>query len=309
MIWRAQMINLIFGAGASFGSGKCLPYNPPLGNNLFSNLCELNGSFSKLPVETKELFLSEGFEYGMSSIDDNSRIINPLQKEVACYLSKFQITSENAYVRLFNKIKRYLPLITITTLNYDTLIEQAICSYGFKVDYNATNNGVNLLKPHGSSNFLPQLPNGMIFHGNTIIGCASHIEGLKTNAVSSHDEVVAWCRNPQNNDLSPILSMYSKDKRVVINKQLISEVQKKYKTSIDRSTLTILIGIKYIPHDNHIWDAINKSAAKVVVVDPFPESTVAWLKETKKLDNSIVIKKGFSDSIWDLTKLIHNHMI
>lgn len=299
------MINIIFGAGASFGSGKCTPYCPPLGNNLFENLCEIDGHFKQLPEELKQIFLSKGFESGMAAIDDDSRIINPLQKEVACYLSKFKTTPENAYVRLFNKLKRHISKIAITTLNYDILIEQALSYHGFNIDYNSTNNGITLLKPHGSSNFLPQLPSGMVLQGNTFKNCSSFMEGLKTIAAESHEAVKDWCKDPRNSDLSPVLSIYSKEKRVVINKRLISEIQNKYNEINEQAKLLVLVGIKYIPHDNHIWDSIGESNAKIVVVDPYPEATEKWLKEKGKLQNSVVFKKSFDAAVWDLTKVMH----
>ena len=155
------MVTILFGAGASFGSGSCSPYSPPLGNDLFLKLNEQGGNFSNLNEDIKLKFIEHGFESGMASIEDNSRNITPMQKEMACYLSKFSIKNDNAYARLFNKLRTYLSDITIVTLNYDLLIEQAILMNGYNVDYNADGKGISLLKPHGSSNFLPQLPDGM----------------------------------------------------------------------------------------------------------------------------------------------------
>lgn len=120
------MVTILFGAGASFGSGSCTPYNPPLGNDLFSKLNEQGGNFSKLNDDIKAKFIDHGFEAGMASIKDDSRNITPMQKEMACYLSKFVIKNDNAYARLFNKLRVELSKITIVTLNYDLLIEQAI---------------------------------------------------------------------------------------------------------------------------------------------------------------------------------------
>ncbi|PTT26913.1 hypothetical protein, partial [Aeromonas sp. HMWF017] len=200
------MITLIFGAGASYGSGRTIPYNPPLGNYLFDNLESLNRAFAALPQDIKNVFIERGFEEGMVYIANDSRKINPLQKEIACYLSKFKITPENAYARLFNKLRRYMREINIVTLNYDTLIEQALGLTGYPSDYNFSGQGVNVLKPHGSSNFLPRIPNGFSFSGNTMIGCGTFFEGLQTDAVSTHEEVVSWCGDPRNSDLSPVLS-------------------------------------------------------------------------------------------------------
>ncbi|MBT2152493.1 hypothetical protein KKI34_11920 [Pseudoalteromonas tetraodonis] len=133
----------------------------------------------------------------MATVADDSRIINPLQKELACYLSKFFTRPDSAYVRLFNKLRSCMEQINTTTLNYDLLIEQSLTRNGFNLDNNADDNGVNLLKPHGSSNFLPQLPNGIVMSGNTMIGCRTYVEGLETKAVSTAHDVEKWC-NDQN---------------------------------------------------------------------------------------------------------------
>ena len=80
------LISLVFGAGASFGSGGCSPKNPPLGNDLFNELEGLNGAFAKLDSSSKSVFRADGFEAGMATVVNDSRIINPLQKELASYL-------------------------------------------------------------------------------------------------------------------------------------------------------------------------------------------------------------------------------
>lgn len=298
------MITLVFGAGASYGSGKCIPSNPPLGNYLFDDLVLLGGAYSKLSSHSKMTFKSEGFEAGMATIANDSRLITPLQKELACYLSGFSITPENAYTRLFNKLSSRMQRISITTLNYDLLIEQALGFHGFSCDYNAQKQGVTLLKPHGSSNFLPQMPKGCNFSGNTMRGCGTFYEGLETQAVSSSAEVKSWCNNPINEDLSPVLSMYEKGKRVVVNTKLIENCQKKYSQLVKDSDLVILVGIKYIEHDLHIWQPIEQGKQNVVIVDPYPQETINWANKVK-LKSMRVIPKGFNNAIWDIVKEVN----
>ncbi|MGN5291071.1 hypothetical protein [Aeromonas sp. 11P] len=302
------MITFIFGAGASYGSGRTIPYNPPLGNSLFENLVSLNGEFSSLPQDIKDVFIERGFEEGMAYIANDSRKINPLQKEIACYLSKFKITPENAYTRLFNKLRRYMSELNIVTLNYDTLIEQALGLTGYPSDYNCAGQGVNVLKPHGSSNFLPRMPNGCSFSGITMIDCGTFFDGLQTDAVSTHEEVVSWCGDPRNSDLSPVLSLYEKGKRVVINSALINKVKEDYKGVISASNLIVLVGIKYIEHDSHIWLPLEESHADLLVVDPYPQDTNEWLKRTKK-DSAEVICNGFEDSVLTIARTVKRYVI
>lgn len=302
------MVTLIFGAGASFGSGGCSPTNPPLGKDLFKCLSDKGGAFSRLDKETKLIFESLGFEAGMSMIADDSRQINPLQKELACYLSCFKVEHDNAYVRLFNKLGSVIKQLNIATLNYDLLIEQALSIHGLNVDYNGQGNGVNLFKPHGSSNFLPQLPSGMVISGNAMIGVGTYFEGLDTKAVSSQEEVLRWCNDPKNSDLSPVLAMYAKGKRVVINRELINKIQLGFVNSVKKSPLVVLIGIEYIEHDTHVWQPIRESNADILIVNPFPASTLDWAKSVG-LNKTTVFEKSFDKSVWDITKFVRAYYL
>lgn len=298
------MISIIFGAGASYGSGGCSPQNPPLGNDLFSELEGLSGVFNSLSEKSKGVFKKDGFEAGMATIADDSRIINPLQKELACHLSGLSVKADNAYVRLFNKLQSCIDKVNIITLNYDLLIEQALQRYSLIPDYNANKNGVSLLKPHGSCNFLPQLPEGMTLSGNTMLGCGTFIEGLATQAATTKDEITTWCNDPRNSDLSPVLAMYAEGKRVVINRNLISNTQQKFSDAIASSKLVVLVGIKYIPHDIHIWEPIEKAQPELFIVDPYPQSTINWAN-SKELSALTIAEKGFDKAVWDITKAVH----
>lgn len=301
------LISIVFGAGASFGSGGCLPKNPPLGNDLFNDLEGLKGAFYKLNSISKEVFRNHGFEAGMATVADDSRLVNPLQKELACYLSKFSVKPDNAYVRLFNKLRSCMEQINITTLNYDLLIEQSLTSNMFNIDYNAGDDGINLLKPHGSSNFLPQLPTGMTMSGNIMRGCGTYVEGLETKAVSTAHEIETWCNDIKNSDLSPVLAMYAEGKRVVVNRELIRKTQNRYSEIIAASRLVVLVGIKYIAHDAHIWKPIEQARPNLFIVDPYPQATIDWAK-ANNLNNTTIVKKSFDRSIWDITKAIHQEL-
>ncbi|EDP60027.1 hypothetical protein [Vibrio sp. AND4] len=300
------MITFLFGAGASYGSGKTIPYNPPLGNDLYDNLASQKGKFGKLSAKSRKVFQLQGFEAGMATLANDNRLINPLQKEIACYLSKFKITPENAYVRLFNKIQKLMPDINIVTLNYDTLIEQAIATVGYAVDYNGTGKGITILKPHGSSNFLPRMPEGFNMNGNVMVGCGTFVDGLPTDAVSTNQEVIQWCNDPRNSDLSPALAMYEKGKRVVVNSSLINNIQKQFGNVAIDSKLIVLVGIKYIEHDTHIWKVLEESSATLLVVDPYPQDTINWLSAINRRDAE-VISLGFESAVWEITKRIKRY--
>ena len=152
------MLSLIFGAGASYGSeAKGVP-TPPQGDYLFGELEKLNGAFPGLPEEIKHEFREKGFEQGMLIVPNDSSIINPLQKELALYLSAFKPSENNVYVKLFRMLGDLINEIHLMTLNYDLLIEQSLAISGVKyVRYGVYEGEVSLLKVHGSSNFAKAL--------------------------------------------------------------------------------------------------------------------------------------------------------
>ena len=301
------MITIIFGAGASFGSGRCVPKSPPLGNELFSELASLNARFSELPESSKEIFLRDGFEAGMATLENNSRILNPLQKELAIYLSKFEIGRGNAYLRLFEKLLPHLDHINLVTLNYDILIEQALAQNHVNYNYCNSRDSISLLKLHGSANFLPELPEGVSISGNTFIGCETFVKVPNTKAVLTGCEVETWCNDPRNSDLSPVLAMYAEGKRVVVNSGVVQRIQTAYSQQIAASKVVILIGVSYVPHDTHIWEPIAQHIPHVVVVNPFPEQLVQWL-ETISITHYEVIDKSFELSLWPITKVVRRYL-
>jgi hypothetical protein len=299
---EVQLITVIFGAGASFGSGGCIPEAPPLGKDLFTKLLELRGAFSQLSNQQKNAFLEQGFESGMATVSNDSRQINPLQKELACYLSKFCVRPDNAYVRFFNKIASVCGAVSIATLNYDLLIEQALAHNKISFNYGNEKTSVSLMKIHGSSNFLPDL-GGMTMSGNVMINSGTFVDGLRTNAVSSAAEVEAWCHDPKNCDISPVLAMYEKGKRIVVNRTLMNGLQKNYSDAVHQSSHIVVVGTRYMVHDQHVWNPIERSQANVLIVDPYPEATLDWIRGFKQ-EGLAVVAKSFDQAVWEIAKYV-----
>lgn len=297
------MITLIFGAGASFGSGPCAPFNPPLGMHLFEKLEARGGAFSRLDAGVKSIFRNQSFESGMSAIADTNTAINPLQKEIAIYLSQFMPLSENAYVRLFKKLKSSIKNLSVATLNYDLLIEHALLATGIPFSYGKSKE-LRVLKPHGSSNFLPNLGT-IVLQGNVFSNCGAFVDGLPVDTPLTNQEVESWCTNQKNSDISPALSMYSPTKRVVMNRSLIENIQQEFSKSIENSNLLVIVGVGLAEHDRHIWEPIKNSKGKLLIVDLYPEKLIDWAK-AHGLDNSH-IKGGFKENIWAITKEVHKY--
>jgi hypothetical protein len=207
---EVQMISILFGAGASYGSENSGIEVPPLGNKLFHELDRLGGCFNKLSSELKNKFLVHGFESAMLEIPNDSKILNPLQNELALYLSGFTPSNNSAYVRLFSKISD-ISKPQLITLNYDLLIEKSIELLQEHIGDNIKSYP-QLLKLHGSSNFVPDFHN-MNISDISAVGYTSFIE-TDNIKVLKHNEIKQWVEK-NNFDSSPVMCMYSKDKRMI----------------------------------------------------------------------------------------------
>lgn len=299
------MLTLIFGAGASYGSEvKGIP-TPPLGDYLFGEIEKQNGAFSKLPEEMKQEFRDNGFEQGMLAIPNDSYIINPLQNELAVYLSSFQSSENNAYVKLFKMLGRLVEEIDLITLNYDLLIEQSLAITGAKsVHYGLHKGEVSLLKVHGSSNFIPVM-GGLQIGEMRAVNCGSFVSTQRIQSLHTHEEILRWCMGSNKHTVSPIMCMYNKEKRAVINKDVVDSLKKDFSKAIDQSGAIFIVGVKYIPHDHHIWEGILSSKAEVVIVDPKPDEKLISELAGNKIKTTI-LNKPFNDCVVRLSGLIRS---
>lgn len=299
------MLTLIFGAGASFGSEVEGIPRPPLGDYLFEELEKQNGAFSKLPEEIKHEFRVNGFEKGMLAVPNDSYIINPLQNELAIYLSSFQASENNSYVKLFKMLGRLVEEVNLITLNYDLLIEQSLAITGVKmVRYGLHKGELSLLKVHGSSNFVPDM-RGLNIGSIRAVNCGSFVRTQSMSALNSHEEIVRWCTGPNTHSLSPIMCMYNKEKRAVTNSDAVDSLKADFSRAVNESKAIFIVGVKYVPHDHHIWDEIFSSKSEVIIVDPKSDEQLIGELARNKI-KATILNKPFNDCVVRLSGLIRS---
>src|ERR1019366_900710 len=100
-------IAILFGAGASFGSGNVNPYPPPLGANLYADLAEqFPQSWGSLPSEIAEVFEKNQFEEAMVAIwATPSALVQQLLIDMTIYFSRFRAgaTRSDCYSQLIDE--------------------------------------------------------------------------------------------------------------------------------------------------------------------------------------------------------------
>ncbi len=289
----------LFGAGASYGCGG-INHKPPLGTELFN---VLRGSFpqtwGKLPNSLSSIF-SNNFEKGMDVIwKKHSQNTGILMKDMAVFFSKFGIikTEVNLYRKIIEKIKekKLLDQTIFASLNYDCLLEIASSISEVKVSYSGPNkNSSNILKLHGSCNFVPkniQASLGVTYTSG--VSFNSELTSIKPI------EVENWCYS--NNALYPSMAIYMKNKPLQIGEPTIQSFQKYWQEEVIRAEKIFIIGVNPNLEDKHIWDCLSEAKGKNYFCGS-KNGFSNWQKQVKRKDN--YIGNRFKDSISQILKLI-----
>lgn len=282
---------VLFGAGASYGSepeeGN---ETPPLGNNLFSELCKLGGVSSRLPADIKESFYGN-FEEGMGVFNERMKIdLQSFHRELSSYLADFTPSVNSYYVEMLKLLQGRN--VIFSSLNYDMMLEEAVGIMGMKINYGLGRvpGALRVIKPHGSINFWPDMPIQSfqnIYFDNYGAVLDAPVRPLSRRATKH--------RCGAETSLSPAISMYAKGKQVSICPNYVAEHQTMFASACRKATQIIIIGVRVVPEDAHIWKPILKSKAKVTYFgsDIDKLELKAWVCDKGR--RNIHFVKGFFD--------------
>ena len=289
------MVTLVLlGAGASHGSVDAVPHTPPLGDDLFNQLDSAGGIASTIPDELKKKFRNN-FEEGMAAYYEYSDgDIMGFQRELAHYLAKFYPSKNNSYVKLITKLG--INRGVYSSLNYDLLFELSASLLGFNTTYGLEkqNGFVRLLKPHGSSNFWPDIPIG------TFRGCTFKRSGRADMQVPirplNQKETIERCL--REDSVAPAIAMYAEGKAVKISPDYVEAQQKQWAEIANYAKRIFVVGVRVHQVDQHIWGTLGKSKADLFYFG-FRSSEndyVEW-KETCQKRNAYFIEADFDSSV------------
>ncbi|MDN5844682.1 MAG: hypothetical protein L0H53_00235 [Candidatus Nitrosocosmicus sp.] len=291
---------MLFGAGASYGSGYIDPYPPPLGINLFTEL-KKNYPQTWGKISEYEQYFTENFENGMRIVYESSKKIvniNVLICNIAEYFCNFRINdNSNLYVKLINAMGSRTNII-YSSLNYDLLFESALEKENVNYDYfNERKGAVSFLKIHGSSNFLP--PGNNIF-----INCDFQVKNsisFPSIEVGDCTRVREFCRST--NSISPIMAIYMHDKPLLITSQNIPEIQERWRQYVSKADKILIIGVKPNPDDKHIWDSLSNSKGRIGIVGSSKHFD-DWRNLHRTNDIDILLGNYWEECIDDCIKFI-----
>ncbi len=285
---------ILLGAGASYGSGDVAPHCPPLGNGpdgLFARLEAAGGQAADLPNELKEQFRVD-FEKGMAKFYEYADgDIMRFQREMAAYLARFTPGRTNAYVKLIRTVGPRRAIYA--SLNYDLLFELAAGALGLNTYYNIESppRGVRLVKLHGSSNFWPDIPPGMLSN------CTFKNNGTDIQApIRPLNQEDSLHRCATEDSLSPAIAMYAEGKAVKISPDYVEQQQNLWKAAVGAASRIFVVGVRVHNIDVHVWGQL--AAAKAPVTYFGRQSDQGLFDEWKKgKKNAYFIEATFEECI------------
>ena len=265
---------LLFGAGASYGSGG-IWRKPPLGKDLYESLSqEFPETWGKLAPRMKEAFNNPDgrldFEKGMGHLLEcelRREISNlgDLQKDMARYFSQFIIdrVHNNQYYKILTRFKGDLlsGQIVLSTLNYDCLIECAASHARLPYDYLGDSGGVRLLKLHGSCNFIWPGITGK-GSGGVLFSSMTYESGL------TPIDPRMVCQVLDNVIVPPAMSLFNTDKTDIVCPSQIGRIREEYKEFVANANLVVVVGVNpRLTGDSHVWDSLISMPGKLGIVD------------------------------------------
>lgn len=264
---------MLAGAGASFGcegAVDLLGQRPPLGDQLFPRMCQVSENWRQQPQEP----FQRGFEEGMKAILDtlDGRSVWPLWRDVARYIWTIWGRSETTYMQLLRILSKVEDLsLTLSTLNYDLLLEQGLEACALPYHYGgllgSPPESIPLFKLHGSVNWVSNM--------TVQVGQASAVpfSGGGLQLVCSLSEFESSLKR---NELGAILSIYEPGKRTLNEPRFVEAVQESWRQELSTAQMLVCVGVRPMAHDRHIWEPIRSSRAPLIVIGADPSEEHLW---------------------------------
>lgn len=298
----SSKVVLLFGAGASYGSG-CMKCTPPLATGLFTSLQQSCAeTWGKIDQKYKAKFspnFEEGMEWLYSKDGQEKYNLNNLLRDLAIYFDSFKIDNynPNLYSKLINKFKKEIigRKIVMATLNYECLLEYAFFSNGINSISYQGNDHPPILKLHGSCNFIPEG-----FKGST--------EGFTLNLEQATIHTnIKFCKpgtvsnELRNVPIIPAMSLFKSDKRDIVAPGFIARIREQYQQLVSSASVVITMGVRPNPDDQHVWDVL-KSVPKLYLVGGKDDSE-NWREQHT---NSTHLGSEFGSSFKDILSIIRS---
>jgi len=208
------------------------------------------------------------FEAGMAALlNYNPTWLAPLQREIGYLLVQpfIREPSNCAYVQLMAAIRPNLGQhsIMLGSLNYDILLEEACSIVEIPLTYRDTMpeiGNVSCNKPHGSSNFLPV--DGGTQASPGVLMNASAVRINPTIRPRPRHMALQYYQN-RALALPPAMSFFMPGKSSIVTEHILIAMQRGFADAVLAADKVIVVGVRPLPADSHIWGPIAQTAANV----------------------------------------------
>ena len=269
-------IVIVFGAGASYGAGHVLPEAPPLGENLYSALATQYpnewGSGSQLGKWADKFrhdFEQTMFDEVMPRVPSLSLL--EWHRPVAAFFARYRLdgSGHDMYSRLLAELKTkgLLGRLTLGSLNYECLLEQAAVKLGLATDYMLDDahpaESIPLAKIHGSSNFVTE----DLFSWRPYLTNAGSLTESPFTVLPFHGLEDALQRKFSTYEPAyfPVLGMYSQHKPSIVAPGKLSRLRNILRQRIVDANVLVLIGLRpSSDRDPHLWEPVASSRASKI---------------------------------------------
>ena len=244
----------------------------------------------------------EDFEAGMRLLERMPGTWHcAFQRQIALHLASYKVRPHNHYLELLAPSYMRSREIQYSTINYDMLLDQALGSYGLQIEGAPKDSPnpqfVTLLKLHGACNVLMKIQNHI--HNNQVIdapfGLHSPIGGNlgKLYLARSYREIERWCRDYANEQFAPVVAQYVREKTFLTHAEAFEGMQTFWARKVLGAKAVVLVGVRHVPDDEHIWQPLFNSNAELLIVDPSFDAIGAW--GAKRARKPRHIARFFSD--------------
>ncbi len=300
MSLRNKMI--FFGAGASFGSDYIK--TPPAGENLFENLAIYDKDiWGSIPEKLAQDF-KPNFEYGMVKYGNkNPKNVTILQRSMACYFFNFKLGPLNLYRELVKIIIKNKWNGTLSTINYDLLLQLSLTeegfnliSDGFGLKFKKSSIEIKLILPHGSCNLFDK---NVTSYGNVKMD----FRYIKTSGINivvaiGQEEFEKRIKN----NIPPVMCYYEPLKRTTTGYNFIKYQRKEFEDEVLESDIICIIGVKVNCNDYHIWGPLARTKGSLLYCsgEEAGEEFKEWKGYYRNNKNDKIIKKFFREGFKEI---------
>jgi len=291
---------ILFGAGASYGSGSVIPQPPPLGNDLFNILAStFPATWGALPRRISEKFTNRGFEAGMAALlATGSHEVAPMMQQFAVAFSRYELGSPNAYVSLMESLDQAGKLsgTAFATLNYECLLEWALITRGRRGecgDVLPGPRGTFIWKLHGSCNFVLRSDQLYVAPASTGVTFSPQPNFDADLEVIDPRSVADRMRNT---GLYPAMAYYAPGKKVQMSARSIRLIQEFYARAVLAAESVAIIGVRPNIADYHVWGPLAATPARILFVGS-KDSYNDWRNAHRVGRRTKYLGKSFSSSV------------